>query len=355
MMVNLIKQTYDRGVLNAYNSAIPMAYKADLARYCILHKYGGLYADLSVCFFSSIFSSFGFGEAGIQGMAHNQLILFRDAFGQMPWITSNSIMYSHSPNHPLYEQCIEEACRNVTNRNYGKTPLCPTGPNLLGKCLARLSYDILSLSLGDVLRIGQTNRGTRTLVYLGVNSDLIAVINKDSQGLTSLGLPQNQDYGKLYAQRQCFGEPQFPITYTHHDYARNNWVNSPFKYEKRYLRLQPEQLDNKPMLYGPYITIQKNDYLVSFRFNNDPELAWSDKELIVTSESGKYVLTRLALTAIRHSKNNKDYIDFTAQRVSLPEANKVEFTIYNHNNSNRRRDERLDFVSLRIQLSCHVR
>jgi hypothetical protein len=38
-----IKNNYSDKILNAFNSLIPGAYKADLWRYCILYKYGGIY------------------------------------------------------------------------------------------------------------------------------------------------------------------------------------------------------------------------------------------------------------------------------------------------------------------------
>ena len=41
-----IKTHFPTNVLNAYDSLIPGAYKADLWRYCILYKMGGIYIDI---------------------------------------------------------------------------------------------------------------------------------------------------------------------------------------------------------------------------------------------------------------------------------------------------------------------
>jgi hypothetical protein len=41
-----IKNNFPNDVYVAYNKIIPGAYKADLWRYCILYKYGGIYADI---------------------------------------------------------------------------------------------------------------------------------------------------------------------------------------------------------------------------------------------------------------------------------------------------------------------
>ena len=41
-----ISKNFEPVVLNAYDRLIPGAYKADLWRYCILYKYGGIYLDI---------------------------------------------------------------------------------------------------------------------------------------------------------------------------------------------------------------------------------------------------------------------------------------------------------------------
>ena len=46
-----INLRFDKEVIKAYDNLRPLAYKADLGRYCLLYENGGLYADLSVCFF----------------------------------------------------------------------------------------------------------------------------------------------------------------------------------------------------------------------------------------------------------------------------------------------------------------
>jgi mannosyltransferase OCH1-like enzyme len=42
-----IKKNFDKDVLNAFDTLIPGAYKADLWRYCILYKNGGIYLDIN--------------------------------------------------------------------------------------------------------------------------------------------------------------------------------------------------------------------------------------------------------------------------------------------------------------------
>src|SRR3954463_9934196 len=46
-VVAVLEDKFPREVLDSYFALRPFAYRADLARYCILHEHGGLYADLS--------------------------------------------------------------------------------------------------------------------------------------------------------------------------------------------------------------------------------------------------------------------------------------------------------------------
>ncbi len=46
-LVAFLTENYPEPVLQAYRALTPYAFKADLARYCLLHTYGGLYSDLS--------------------------------------------------------------------------------------------------------------------------------------------------------------------------------------------------------------------------------------------------------------------------------------------------------------------
>ena len=46
MCANFIEKYFDKSVLYTYNKLKPGAYKADLFRYCILYKYGGIYLDI---------------------------------------------------------------------------------------------------------------------------------------------------------------------------------------------------------------------------------------------------------------------------------------------------------------------
>ena len=114
-----ITKYFDHSVLHAFESLRPLAYKADLFRYCLLYQLGGIYADLSLHFYRPVISH----------NSHSRIVVFRDVASRAPWILSNSLIASH-PYMPVFMACIEKIVAHVAKDYYGVTPLCPTGPNL---------------------------------------------------------------------------------------------------------------------------------------------------------------------------------------------------------------------------------
>jgi len=121
---NFIKDNFDTNVLEAYDKLIPGAYKADLWRYCVLYKYGGIYMDIK---FQCIN-----GFKLIELTKANHLVRDRP----LPLSIYNALMVSQ-PGSPLLWKAIQRIAINVKKRFYGKCPLEPTGPILLGNVILR--------------------------------------------------------------------------------------------------------------------------------------------------------------------------------------------------------------------------
>src|SRR5215210_6280508 len=49
-VIKLLEEKFPKDILETYFALRPYAYRADLARYCILYEFGGLYADLAYFF-----------------------------------------------------------------------------------------------------------------------------------------------------------------------------------------------------------------------------------------------------------------------------------------------------------------
>lgn len=114
-----IKNNFEQNILNAYDSLIPGAYKADLWRYCILYKKGGIYLDIKYV------PVFNFKLINLIDKEH--WILDCDKKG-----IYNALLVCLPGNQILW-RAINEIAYNVKTKFYGNDTLSPTGPNLLSK------------------------------------------------------------------------------------------------------------------------------------------------------------------------------------------------------------------------------
>ena len=117
-------------VLTAYDRLIPLAYKADLARYCLVYHFGGWYADITLKFTS-----------GIAFESAIEFIYFYDYGDGLPspyragHDCMNAFFYA-AAGSAILSDAIEMVLRNCHEQNYGISSLCPTGPTLFGRAVA---------------------------------------------------------------------------------------------------------------------------------------------------------------------------------------------------------------------------
>lgn len=116
-----IKNNFDENVINAYDSLIPGAYKADLWRYCILYIKGGIYLDIKY----EPLNNFKF----INLTEKEHFVLDADNEG-----IYNALLVC-LPNNKLLLKAINQIVINVQNKYYGNSPLEPTGPLLLSSLI----------------------------------------------------------------------------------------------------------------------------------------------------------------------------------------------------------------------------
>ena len=114
-----IKKHFDNEVLNAFDRLIPGAYKADLWRYCILYKYGGIYMDVKYYPINKF--------KLVNLLVKEHWILDNDKQG-----IYNAVMVC-KPNNEILLKAINQIVLNVKNKFYGNCFLEPTGPGLLAK------------------------------------------------------------------------------------------------------------------------------------------------------------------------------------------------------------------------------
>lgn len=120
---NFIKNNFSSRVLNAYDSLIPGAYKADLWRNCILYKMGGIYMDIKYRPINN-FKLYNLLEKEHWVLDINQEFIY------------NAVMVC-KPGNEILLKAIEQICENVKNKYYGDNMFDPTGPSLLNNYFSK--------------------------------------------------------------------------------------------------------------------------------------------------------------------------------------------------------------------------
>jgi mannosyltransferase OCH1-like enzyme len=118
-----IKKNFEQNVVDAYNNLIPGAFKADLWRYCILYKLGGIYLDIKYVPVN------GFKLINLTEKEHFCLDI--DGNG-----IYNAIMVC-APGNNILRQAIYQIVENVRTKYYGNDRLEPTGPKLLSRYFSK--------------------------------------------------------------------------------------------------------------------------------------------------------------------------------------------------------------------------
>lgn len=157
-----IKDNYSNDVLNAFDKLIPGAYKADLWRYCILYKEGGIYMDIKFkCVKGFKLIKLTHKEhfvldrpfAKIINIAEelniiNNLNYYSNIFSNIDtgfWKNKNLGIYNAlmvcKPKNPVLLECINAIVENTKTNYYGHNPLYVTGPGLLGDIYFKNNFD----------------------------------------------------------------------------------------------------------------------------------------------------------------------------------------------------------------------
>ena len=129
-----IQDNFPQNVLNAYDKVIPQALKADLWRYCIIYKEGGIYLDSKYY--------------GINGFKFIHLIdkeyFCKDILKSFDGIY-NAILIC-KPKNPIIKKTLEKFIENTNNNYYGVQPLC-IGPLMMKQFFTPREIDSFELKL----------------------------------------------------------------------------------------------------------------------------------------------------------------------------------------------------------------
>ena len=188
-----IEANYEEEVLWAYDCLKAYSYKADLGRFCLLNKLGGWYMDIAVRMVNPV-------EVG----PRIKFLAFRDIqrFSYTSWACATTILYSQPDNKAL-QIAIKAIVANCKEEYYGITPLCPTGPTLLGRALAAHGGQS-DFVYGDYLELTPTHEQKNRAFVLPDGT--IMAWSKPSGGgdLTGVGAKGVNNYNELWGTREVY-------------------------------------------------------------------------------------------------------------------------------------------------------
>jgi len=128
----IIESEFGKGAIKLYETLIPYAFKADLARYCILYKYGGQYFDATLC-----------PEFQLNVMCDALVYKTPDEFTNNLHAIENGAMIFNVTRHNFLLDAIEQCLKNIKKQDYGVHALSITGPIMLGSLHSTKEYNLL--------------------------------------------------------------------------------------------------------------------------------------------------------------------------------------------------------------------
>jgi hypothetical protein len=193
-LTKFLSENFDSNVVETYHKLKPYAFKADLARYCLLYIYGGLYSDLSYLHISPILLHENTG-----------MVLFRDIAGHPSWAVSNAIIYSE-PGRKELKHAIDMIVNHAAINFYGDSCLDVSGPYLFGRALAEVN-NYQDIVFGDSRELTPNRAENRNIYKILPTGDLIAFRNKKEGGqIADYGVKGANNYAEMWNQRQVWAE-----------------------------------------------------------------------------------------------------------------------------------------------------
>lgn len=302
-----IEENFDSIVFETYQNISAFAYKADLARYCILYIMGGMYIDLGIRMINSwnIPKTKGFST-------FKELCFTADSWT----IMQNGLIWS-LPKRRELEICINWIVENYQKKFYGKTPLYPTGPVMFGRAIAFAMAEHGQSDKADDQWIGEyrwtTPEGAmKNDAYVAPNHRLIAFRTKLIPGdLSHLGLVGTNNYKDIWMSRKMYSEESTTFL-ANSEQMRSNKILK--RDNGAFVKLGTSGV----ILYGPYISLFKGEYSIRILFDKDVQ--FGSLTVDVTIHGGREHITSKYIDQIN---KESEKINFQLSK----DADLVEFVV----------------------------
>lgn len=256
---DFIGKEFDQDVLWAFDQLKPYSYKCDLARYCLMYVYGGIYFDLAIKMLSPWNIPLSYGVAA-----------FREMYDGMEcWaLTQTSVLWS-LPKRREWELVINAIVKNCRDEFYGTHDHYPTAGPLLGKSFAAAMLereDTLNVDdqfLGEV-RYVTPERKLQNVVYVSPDRNIVAMRDKLKAGdLTELGVTGANNYCKIWKAKKVYSEKEHVWT----PLDKNIVIDEVGCLEDGCIHVRNGQIGR--VVYGPYVDLPAGNYKITFQFTKD--------------------------------------------------------------------------------------
>lgn len=301
-----IREDFDSDVLMAFQTLRPFAYKADLARYCLLYIFGGLYIDLGIRLFTTIEAPLTFGFLGFRDLLNRNSM----------WnAISNGLFWVQDSHRKELILTIDAIVENVKSNFYGTNPLYPTGPVLFGKSISKVMSDTSCYHhdefwIGDVKYIAEAN----TIYFLTPANQLVAMRMQSLSHSDIINKLKTNAYNEFWIDRQVYENAK-------------NWQWQ-YRDDTIYCdnvdvvgtkTLQAIEWCSLGMIcYGPYIALQAGKYHLDIQLGHSE---CKGLEVEVTANNGEIIIFRNYTAS---DDNQIIKVDFTL----TTELSRIEFRLY---------------------------
>ena len=126
--INYLNKYYGKEFIYIYNLLIPLAYKADFLRLCILYQEGGIYSDIKQCINQRLdinFEKYNFVYTEEKHMDWSNYL-------KINYPSIQNCFIATVPKHPYIKCAIDLLIQNVLNRYYCLCDIDITGPIVFG-------------------------------------------------------------------------------------------------------------------------------------------------------------------------------------------------------------------------------
>lgn len=312
-------KNFDPAILECFNLLKPFAYKADLARLCIIYHYGGLYADIGLRFLNPITPPKGFGIAAFQDTPN----------GTPFWCAvSNAIIWCN-PKRLDIKIAIDLIVANCKEKYYGENSLYPTGPVVFGaaisKGMSKCKYTNLKAEeyyIGNIYSFFPFT-SKWSIIFIDPHQNIIAIRQKSISSLTEKTLKTNH-YGKLWASKEIYSET-ISLWYCTDSAIQ---VGDYGLRTRKGIKSKREQTGGL-LTFGPYIDISAGNYTLTIDLKN--YRLSSSINVSISYDYGTKIIVSKNYPIIA---DPYDPLDFTIPfKITMP-IRSVEFLITSDNRLN---------------------